>query len=181
MDHLLSSGHRRIALICGKTDRNDRALERRRAYEDALRRYSVRVDSRLIQERDFEFSEGQAAMERILGLKKDVTAVFSANDIQAVGAIHACREAGYRVPEDISIIGFDDHPITEHVIPPLTTIRVPAYEMGETATRNLITAISQQQLPQSVLLDTEFIARGSTRKRRGGRAISPSKVSRSTA
>lgn len=162
MDFVIGLGHHRIALICGKTDRNDRALERRRAYVDALKRHGIRVDSSLIQERDFEFTEGQIAMERILEQDKDVTAVFSANDIQAVGAIHACREAGYDVPKDISIIGFDDHPITEHVTPQLTTIRVPAHDMGEMATKNLIDAITKQQLPDSVLLDTELIVRDST-------------------
>ncbi len=103
-------------------------------------------------------------MERILEQDKGITAVFSANDIQAVGAIHGCREAGYVVPKDISIIGFDDHPITEHVTPQLTTIRVPAHDMGEIATKYLIDAITKQQLPDSVLLDTELVVRGSTQR-----------------
>lgn len=164
MAHLLELGHRRIGLICGKTDRNDRALERRRAYVDALAGSGLEADPRLMQECDFEFTEGQLAMQRILGVKPGVTAVFSANDIQAVGAIHACRDLGYAVPHDISIIGFDDHPITEHITPQLTTIRVPAHDMGELATKSLITAISRQEQPQSARLKTQLVVRASTQK-----------------
>jgi LacI family transcriptional regulator len=163
MEHLIQLGHRSIGLICGKTDRNDRALERARAYADTLERHGLGVDRALVRECDFEFTEGQLAMEKILRLEPAVTAVFCANDIQAVGAIHACRDLGYGVPGDISIIGFDDHPITEHIAPQLTTIRVPAHEMGELATKSLISAIARQELPHSAKLDTQLVVRGSTR------------------
>ncbi|MCH8189706.1 MAG: substrate-binding domain-containing protein [Proteobacteria bacterium] len=133
VDHLVALGHRRIGLICGRTDLNDRALDRRRAFEDSLRRHGLTIDPDLIFERDFEFVEGRGAMHRMLGHPRPPTAVFCANDIQAIGAMMECRETGLRVPEDISIVGFDDLPIAQCTTPQLTTVRVPAHEMGRRA------------------------------------------------
>ena len=117
MKHLLDLGHRRIGLICGRSEVNDRAMERRKAYEDALTEEGISVDTSLIFERDFEFMEGQIAMRRMLRHAEPPTAVFAANDIQAIGAIAECREQGLDVPRDISIIGFDDLPVAEFTFP----------------------------------------------------------------
>ncbi len=162
MQHLYSLGHRRIALICGKSDRNDRAFERRRAYCDFLRRKRIGSNAELMEERDFEFSEGEAAMRKILRVEPRPSAVFCANDILAVGAMHACRDLGVAVPADMSIMGFDDHPVTEHVTPPLTTIRVPADSMGKEATRSLLRAIDTGKPPASKVLRTDVVVRDST-------------------
>jgi len=162
VEYLIELGHHRIGFICGKTDHNDRARERQRAYLDVLKHHNLQVDSDLMQECNFDFTEGQLAMVQILEKHPTLTAVFCANDIQAVGAIHACRDCGYKVPKDISIIGFDDHPITEHVTPQLTTIRVPAHEMGDLSAKSLIKIITHKELPQSAILDTQLVIRGST-------------------
>lgn len=162
MAHLYSLGHRRISLICGKSDLNDRAFERRRAYTDFLRKKRIAWSDDLVEERDFEFSEGEAAMQKILRSKSRPTAVFCANDILAVGAMHACRDRGIAVPGDLSIMGFDDHPVTEHVTPPLSTIRVPADAMGRQATQTLIHAIVTGETPKSQVLPTETVIRDST-------------------
>lgn len=162
MAHLYALGHRQIGLICGKSGLNDRAFERRRAYTEFLRRKRIRWKEDWVEERDFEYSEGQLAMKNILRKKRRPTAVFCANDILAVGAMHACRDRGISVPGDMSIMGFDDHPVTEHVTPSLSTIRVPADSMGQQATRSLLQAIASGEPPASKLLPTETVIREST-------------------
>lgn len=93
MAHLLELGHRRIGLVCGRSAVNDRARERRRAYEDALQEAGLRIDHELIYERDFEFIEGRTAMHRMLETHEPPTAVFCANDIQAIGAMQECFDS----------------------------------------------------------------------------------------
>lgn len=167
MAHLTDLGHRRIGLICGRTAVNDRARERRRAYEDALGEIGLSLDLDLVFERDFEFVEGSAAMRRMLEGQERPTAVFCANDIQAIGALQECLEAGLRVPEDISIIGFDDLPIARYVRPRLTTIHVPAKRMGHLAAEALFGWITSGKEPGVEELPVELMVRHSTGPRPG--------------
>lgn len=162
VEYLIALGHRRIGLVCGQTDLNDRALDRRRAFEDSLRTHEIFVNPRLIFEREFEFLEGRSAMHSMLNEDHPPTAVFCANDIQAIGAMYECQQSGLRIPEDISIIGFDDLPISQYVSPQLTTIRVPAAEMGFRATRALVSAIQSRGAVPSYELPTDLVVRGST-------------------
>lgn len=169
VEHLLELGHRRIGLICGESRVNDRALDRRRAYEDTLRRHDIDPAPELIYERAFEFEQGREAMRRMLALAMPPTAVFAANDIQAVGAMYECAEAGLAVPDDVSIIGFDNLPITECTRPQLTTVHVPSNEMGRRAGEMLLRTISSGQPMKSELLPTHLVLRGSTTKVRDSR------------
>jgi LacI family transcriptional regulator len=162
VDHLLGLGHRRIGLICGRTDLNDRALQRKIAFERALRDFGIEPDPELIFERSFEFVEGRAAMHRMLQLGLPPTGVFCANDIQAIGALSECRDAGVSVPDDISIVGFDDLPIAQYITPRLTTVRVPAQEMGDQATMRLISAIENNERVVPLELLTDLVIREST-------------------
>ena len=162
VSHLISLGHRRIGLICGRTDVNDRALDRRVAFEETMSAAGLDVDPSLIFERSFEFVDGRAAMHRMLAKDRPPTAVFCANDIQAIGAMYECQEAGIRVPEDMSIVGFDDLPIARYVSPQLTTIRVPAAEMGDRAARSIIDAIEAGEEVSPCELGTDLIVRGTT-------------------
>jgi LacI family transcriptional regulator len=162
MDHLIALGHRRIGLICGRSDVNDRAKERRRAFEDSLNEIGIAPDPELIFERDFEFIEGGTAMHRMLEASEPPTAVFAANDIQAIGAISQCRDAGLRVPEDISIIGFDDLPIARFSAPKLTTVHVPASAMGRLAATRLLQLIEGETVTTPDVLPVELIVRQST-------------------
>ncbi|MBL8895830.1 MAG: substrate-binding domain-containing protein, partial [Rhizobiales bacterium] len=162
MQHLLELGHRQIGLICGRTEVNDRARERRNAYEDSLRQAGISLDPELIYERDFEYIEGKVAMRRLLEVPVPPTAVFAANDIQAIGAIAQCRETGLSIPRDISVIGFDDLPVAEFIEPKLTTIRVPAQRMGHVAASHLLQMIQGDVLPQSEVLPVELMLRGTT-------------------
>ena len=160
--HLLSLNHRRVGLICGNTAVNDRAYERRRAFEDTMASRGIEVRAELIHEREFEMFEGRDAMSRMLSCEAPPTAVFCANDVQAVGAIAACNDRGLRVPEDISIIGFDDLPIAQCTLPTLTTVRVPAYDMGTVAARELIAAIRERRPVNTHELPTKLVVRNST-------------------
>ena len=162
MHHLQALGHHRIGLICGRTDVNDRASERRRAYEDALTETGIAIDPSLVFERDFEFIEGRAAMHRLIAHHDRPTAVFCANDIQAIGALTECRDAGLEVPRDISIIGFDDLPVAQYTHPQLTTIRVPALSMGHIAAKQLLAWIKHGDVPGTSELTVDLIERGTT-------------------
>lgn len=162
MAHLLEFGHRRIGLVCGRTAVNDRARERRRAYEDAMREAGISVDPDLVYERDFEFIEGRAAMRRMIETQERPTAVFCANDIQAIGALQECLDSGLKVPEDISIIGFDDLPVAEYTRPRLTTIHVPAKRMGHLAAERLFDWILNGKVPSIDELAVRLTVREST-------------------
>jgi LacI family transcriptional regulator len=162
VDHLLGLGHRRVGLICGRTHLNDRALQRKTAFEQALRDFGIEPDPELIFERSFEFVEGRAAMHRMLQLRQPPTGVFCANDIQAIGALSECRDAGVSVPSDLSIVGFDDLPIAQYITPRLTTVRVPAQEMGDRATMRLIAAIETGDPVLPLELLTDLVIRETT-------------------
>ena len=162
VSHLLSLGHRRIGLICGRSDVNDRALDRRQAFEDALTEAGLTPDPALMFERSFEFVDGRAAMHAMLLREDPPTAVFCANDIQAIGAMYECQEAGIAVPGEMSIIGFDDLPIARYVSPQLTTIRVPAAEMGKRAAEALIDSIEAGESVSPCELATDLLVRGTT-------------------
>jgi LacI family transcriptional regulator len=87
------------------------------------------------------------------------------SDVVALGAIGALREAGRRVPDDISIVGFDDIPLAAYFDPPLTTVRLPAFELGQAAGRALLERLADRAIPHRTLLPTELIVRGSTTRR----------------
>jgi LacI family transcriptional regulator len=160
--HLLALGHQRIGLICGRSDLNDRALQRRIAFEQALRDAGIEPDPELMFERAFEFVEGRAAMQLMLQLDRPPTAVFCANDVQAIGALSECRDAGLSIPDEISIVGFDDMPIAQYITPRLTTVRVPAQEMGDSAAKRLIAAIETGAAVLPLELLTDLVIRETT-------------------
>jgi LacI family transcriptional regulator len=175
VDHLVSLGHRRIGLICGRTEVNDRALARREAFREAMRRHGLAAAPDLIFERDFEFVQGRSAMHALLRRRPRPTAVFCANDIQAIGALYECAESGVRVPGDVSVVGFDDVPAAQYVSPQLTTVRVPAEEMGRRAVEMLLGAIDGTAVPGRIELPVDLVVRRSSappapaapRRRRG--------------
>ena len=162
IEHLASLGHRRIGFVCGRTLVNDRAAERLRSYHASMQRLGLDVDSGAVLERDFDYSEGYAALRQIALRDPRPTAVHCANDVQAIGALQACRDLGIAVPGEMSIIGFDDHPVARFTTPQLTTIRVPAAEMGQRAARALIASLRDGVPMGSVELPLDLVMRGST-------------------
>lgn len=132
VSHLVGLGHTRIAIIKGAASNYD-AAERLRGYRAALRQAGITADPSLSAEGGFTEAGGYAAALELLKLMPRPTAIFAANDSMAMGALSALREAGVRVPEDIAVAGFDDIPLARYMDPPLSTVRVPTYELGARA------------------------------------------------
>jgi LacI family transcriptional regulator len=162
MRHLLELGHRRIAQITGP--RGWLATEdRRRAYRAALAAAGVPPDRALEVEAEPEIRPGREAAEYLLDLPEPPTAIFGFNDNIAIGAIQAARARGLRVPEDLSIVGFDDVENATIVTPELTTVRQPLAEMGRTAVSLLIRLLERQRFETlHVELATRLVVRDST-------------------
>jgi LacI family transcriptional regulator len=133
--HLIEHGHRAIATITGPLDWPS-ARARFDGYRVALRRAGIAVDRGLVEACvDWGLESGRRAAERLLASAPSFTAVFAHSDLLALGAIAALRAHGRRVPDDVSIVGYDDIPVASVVDPPLTTVRQPMREVGELAAR----------------------------------------------
>jgi LacI family transcriptional regulator len=163
MKHLLSLGHRRIGAILGP--RGWIATEdRRRGYHAALAAAGIMPDPQLeVESESFEISGGAKAAVQLLDLAEPPTAIFAFNDNIAIGTIRAARERGLSVPDDFSIVGFDDLEEAEIVTPALTTIRQPLAEMGRIAVSLLMRLLENQRLEAlHVELGTRLVVRDST-------------------
>ncbi len=161
LQHLYDLGHRRIALISGLSRRysiRDESYVAFHAY------YQLRLDQDLVIEGDFTREAGYLAMQKLLKLEEPPTAVFTANDSIAIGALKAAKEQGWRVPEDISIIGMDDIHASTVTSPELTTIAKPKYDIGINAARILLNHIENktQAKLEKLKMDCELIVRAST-------------------
>jgi LacI family transcriptional regulator len=159
---LLDLGHTRFAMIAGKTHNNDRAQARVDGFLDALAARGIDRESVIVCEASYLIEEGRAAMEQILMRAPDVTALFCGSDILAVGAMFECRSRSISVPADLSIIGFDNLEISAYTDPPLSTLNVPAFAMGEEAANYLVRADHQLAPVKKVELQVDFIERGTT-------------------
>ena len=159
VQHLLRLGRRRIAHISGP--RNLIAgLDRYQGYLSGLYEGGIFPDPTLVVEGDFTDLSGYTGVQRLLPYHPD--AIFTASDAMASGALRALIEAGVRVPQDISLVGFDDIPFSSRTIPPLTTIRQPIQRVGSLAAETLIQIIDHPETqPRQVILPTELIVRGS--------------------
>ena len=166
VEHLLGLGHRRIACITNAPLAYTAAADRLAGYRDALDAAGIPADEGLVEEGAFDAGSGHAAMARLLARAGDVTACFIASDVVAFGALRAVREAGLRVPADVSVVGFDDIPLARHFDPPLTTVRLPAHALGAAAGHALIARLGGQPVVERTLLPTELIVRESTAARR---------------
>jgi LacI family transcriptional regulator len=161
--HLINLGHRRIAYI-GKTSQARDAIERIAGYRAALDAAQVPVDPQLECAGDFNEVDGYTATKALLALSEPPTAIFAGNDRQAAGVYRALHEASKTVPDDMSVIGFDNLPYTEIMTPPLTTVHAPRLELGRTAATMLLRLINGEALEMTrVLLPTHFIERQSCR------------------
>ena len=137
VDYLVELGHRRIALIEGP-DGFRSAFERREGFLAAMQAHGLAVPSEARAQGTYRFDSGIAAASRLLAAAERPTAIFASNDEMAAGAFHAARQRELKVPEDLSIIGFDDSPIAAHIWPPMTTVGWPVREMGRAAALKLI-------------------------------------------
>lgn len=164
VDHLLSLGHRRIGLIGGDTEdpmRFTPPLHRRTGYRTALREAGVERDPELEVLGYFTADGGTEATARLLGASQRPTAIFAESDEMAFGALRAIRCARLRVPEDVAVIGFDDHQMAE--LMDLSTVRQRPADQAREVTDGLLAVLADPNAPpRDLIVDTELVVRGST-------------------
>lgn len=160
--HLIDLGHRRIAQITGPPD-EDCVQDRQVGFQAALLAAGIEPKPELTLEGDWSASSGHQAVRTWLEAGLKFTALWAQNDRMAVGAMRALRDAGKRVPEDVSVIGFDDIPLASYFDPPLTTIRQDIGMVGQQATRLLVQRLEQPETPRvQMRLPAELVVRNST-------------------
>mgnify|MGYP003657733366 CR=1 FL=1 len=160
--YLIAQGHRRIGLIAGPHGFRS-AKERRDGFELALAEAGISLPRSLIADGQYTFESGQSASESLFDLSPRPTAIFASNDEMAAGVLYAARQRGIAVPEELSIIGFDDTPLTTRVWPPLSTVRWPIVAMGRAAALKLIgTAIGEgSEVNEPSMFSSTLIRRAS--------------------
>lgn len=150
VDYLASQGHETIGYIAGPEDLEVSKV-RLEGFTEAVERLGLDARPELVTSGSFSVGGGGEAMERLLDAAPDVTAVLTANDMMAIGATRYLLANGRRVPEDISVAGFDDVPMAEYGPVPLTTMRVPTYEIGSEGARLLLSALHDDSLKESTV------------------------------
>lgn len=144
VEHLVSLGHRRIAHIVGHTAHGASGW-RLTGYRQGLEKAGLRFDPELVVPGEFSFESGVLAAEKLFSLRRRPTAVFAANDDMAAGVIRVALERNLRVPEDVSVCGFDDSPMSQQIFPALTTVHQPIREMGRLSTLELLASLSKPE------------------------------------
>jgi LacI family transcriptional regulator len=188
-DYLLDIGHRRFGVIAGVVAHNDRAADRVAGYRAALERRGVRLDSRAVLERPYTVPDARQAMAVLLRLPEPPSAVLCGNDILAYGALQECLWQDLLVPQDISICGFDNIEMAAHCRPGITTLDVPAAQLGEVAGNTLLAAQTRgsEGAPGHVFVELALIVRDSSgpppvaAARRSGHGRRPSRPTRAAA
>jgi LacI family transcriptional regulator len=162
INHLLDLGHREIAYVTGRREIST-VWERLAGYQDALREHGLTPDLRLICRVEIDPESAAEATRRLLDRSCRPTAIFTYNDLMAVGALVAIREAGLRVPEDVSLVGHDDILYAPYLQVPLTTVAQPTRELGETAARLLVERLrGDESPPRRIILSPHLVVRAST-------------------
>ena len=164
VEHLLGLGHRRIACITNASLAYTAASERLAGYREALSEAGLSEDAALVAEGAFDATSGHRAVNEILA-RTTPDAVFVASDVVAIGALAGLREAGLTVPGDVSVVGFDAIPLAAYLDPPLTTLSLPAHDLGRAAGRAILDRIAGRPVAGRTLLPTELIVRASTAPR----------------
>lgn len=165
-DYLVALGHRRIGYIAGPKGMKS-TRERLEGFCDALERHGCKPARDMLARGAYTFKSGIECTRALLANPNPPTAIFASNDEMAVGAINAAQELGMKVPDDLSVAGFDDSILASRIIPSLTTMRRPVREMAQLATTKLIASIdgNYDEARMGIMLDPELIERNSTRSR----------------
>jgi LacI family transcriptional regulator len=161
---LIGLGHRRIAMIHGPS--LSPATQRRRGFVDSMKAHGIPVDSDYIVNGDFEIEGGRRAMQKLLQLPQPPSAVFASNDPMGIGAVYACRDAGLRVPQQMSVIGAGNIEGPHHPNPFLTTVDWPRIELGRAAATMLLEAMtnSDEHHTATKVFEPKVLVRQSTAK-----------------
>lgn len=169
--HLLDHGHRRIGMIGGEAWM-DAARNRRNGYREALTTHDIPPDPALELEGDWSAASGYDRVMELMQLPDPPTAIFCANDMMAVGAMGALSALGLSIPDDVSLVGYNDIEIVRHLRPALTTCRVPSYELGKRAVETLtdIVLVGRPHRAMVTKLECPLVARESVAPPRSGLA-----------
>jgi DNA-binding LacI/PurR family transcriptional regulator len=160
-NHLLELGHRRIGYIA-VPEKTSSSLERLKGYKRALQAHKVEVTDSLISSGNGWPDGGERGMRQLLALSSPPTAVFCYNDMTAVGAIAEAKRIGFRVPQDISVVGFDDIAFAAYLDPPLTTVAQRKYDMGQIAMEMLLDILAGEDAVSDVNLHGRLVVRRSS-------------------
>lgn len=161
VEHLINLGHRRIGFISGSFDFIG-GVDRFEGYKMALEKHNLEYDNELVVKGDWTREGGYEAMGELLSRTRIPTAIFTANDQMAAGAVKAIKERGLQIPKDMAIVGFSDTQFASYIEPPLTTVKEPAYEEGAMAAEMLIKLINSQKVKQpQVIVPTKLVIRES--------------------
>ena len=160
--YLIDLGHQRFGVISAIIKDNDRAMNRLRGVRDALRAHGIKLGEDMVLECRYDLGDGRQALRRLLRQRQPPTAVICGNDVLAYGAIIEAQESGLSVPDDVSVVGFDDLPMSQHIRPSLTTIRVPSEEMGRRAAEYLVARLAGEETADQVELEVSLVVRAST-------------------
>lgn len=162
--HLIEYGHREIAHICGDMNKFS-GFKRLEGYKKAMNESGLTVRKGYIVEGDFTENSGYKCAKRLLTKNNNITAIFVSNDTMAIGAMRFIKEAGLKIPDDISIVGYDDINIARYISPSLTTIRVSLLDMASIAVKNLINYIENgSTFSEYNTVSSDLIVRESTKK-----------------
>ncbi|KHE72874.1 LacI family DNA-binding transcriptional regulator [Halobacillus sp. BBL2006] len=167
-EHLIQNGHRSIGFVSGPIDSHDNE-ERFKGYMDALKDNNIPYQSRLKMGGEFTREGGYRATKMLIAQQNLPDAIFYANDEMAIGGLQAFHEKGISVPDDVSIVGFDDIQLSEYVHPPLTTVRQPKYEAGALSVHMIFQMLAGEKVERNYNLSTEFVERSSVKRNKGTR------------
>jgi DNA-binding LacI/PurR family transcriptional regulator len=159
--HLAELGHERIAFVSGPPEVHS-AVARRKAFQAAMKKAKLATPAALLVIGDHTLDRGTAAAERLLRLASPPTAILCSNDLSAIGAMHAIAAAGLRVPQDVSVVGFDDVRVSEFLIPPLTTVRMSRTEIAHAAVQMLCQLVAGTAPEAMPVITTSLVGRQST-------------------
>ncbi|SEN46929.1 LacI family DNA-binding transcriptional regulator [Lihuaxuella thermophila] len=160
-EYLIKKGHRKIAMISGTEEDPIAGTPRIEGYREALGDYGIPFQKNLLVFGDFGYRSGRIAMEKLLQTKAEFSAVFAASDEMAAGAINVAYQHGIKVPDHLSVIGYDNLQIAEMSVPPLTTVAQPLFEMGKLAAEMLLTMIETGTRVESRIMPHTIIERQS--------------------
>ncbi len=160
--YLLGMGHRTFGVISAAVADNDRARDRVEGVRSALREQGLSLPSTAIVQRGYSIASGREGLRILRQLDPAPTAILCGNDVLAHGALIECRKLGLAVPRDVSVTGFDDLDFTAHLDPALTTMAVPARDMGARAAAFLLDTLHERPTLAKVRLEPDLIVRGST-------------------
>lgn len=160
--YLIDMGHRRIAMLAGVTQDNDRAAARVHGFREALAAARITLPAARLLERRYGLEQAREGLRQLLATDRPPTAIVCGNDVLAFGALLEAQRLGVAVPQELSIIGFDDLELAAHLRPALTTVHVPAAEMWRCAADRVLAALAGQELPRATQIQVSLVVRESS-------------------